>query len=262
MTPTPMQVEDGQVVAHEPVGASYRILTLVLPTIAALARPGQFVHLRLAMLEDAVLRRPFSIYRADDRYLSILYKSVGRGTAAMTHLQPGAVLSVIGPLGNGFPEPAAASLPVCVAGGYGIAPLSFLARRIGRPGVLFVGGAGANDILCLEEFRTLGWDIHVATEDGSIGTCGLVTLPLDAWLTTQQGALEFFACGPNGLLKAVGERAARGNWRAWLSIDRHMGCGVGACLACVQKIQKDGIEMLVRVCKEGPVFEARNVVWE
>jgi dihydroorotate dehydrogenase electron transfer subunit len=262
MTPTAMHVEDGQVIAHERVGASYRILTLALPAITALARPGQFVHLRLAMLEDAVLRRPFSIYRVDGAHLSILYKSIGRGTAAMTDLHPGAVLSVIGPLGNGFPEPAAASLPVCVAGGYGVAPLSFFARRIGRPGVLFTGGAGGHDILCLEDFKALGWDIHVATEDGSMGERGLVTAPLDAWLAGRRDNLEFFACGPNGLLKAVGQRAMHGDWKAWLSIDRHMGCGVGACLACVQKIRKDGVEVLLRVCKEGPIFEARDVVWE
>jgi dihydroorotate dehydrogenase electron transfer subunit len=262
MTPTAMHVEDGQILAHQAVGASYRILTLTLPTIAPLARPGQFVHLRLAMLQDAVLRRPFSIYRVEGEQLSILYKSVGRGTAAMKGLQPGSVMSVIGPLGNGFPEPDPASRPVCVAGGYGVAPLSFFARRLGRPGVLFAGGAGGHDILCLEDFKALGWDVHVATEDGSIGTRGLVTAPLDAWLGGQQGPLEFFACGPNGLLKAVGERAMRRNWKAWLSIDRHMGCAVGACLACVQKIRKDGVDVLVRVCKEGPIFESRDVVWE
>ncbi len=262
MTQTGMHIEDGKVIAHEPIGASYRVLTLDLPTVAPCATPGQFIHVRIAMLHDAVLRRPFSIYRVDGDRLSILYKSVGRGTAAMKDLQPGDTLSVIGPLGNGFPLPAADATPVMVAGGYGVAPLYFLASRLPRKGLLFVGGAGGHDILCVDDFRTLGWDVRVATEDGSIGTRGLVTTPLDAWLAESHGQPEIYACGPNGMLKAVGDRALRGGWKAWLSLDRHMGCGVGACLACVQKVRKSGGETLARVCKEGPVFAAGDVIWE
>ena len=259
-----MHVEDGPVVAHESVGAAYRVLTLRLPSVAAKARPGQFVHLRLAMLSDAVLRRPFSIYKADGDCLSILYKTVGRGTAAMKTVEVGAVVNVLGPLGNGFPLPAAdaSSVPVLVAGGYGVAPLSFLASQLPRTGLLFVGGATANDILCVDRFKALGWDVRLATDDGSLGQRGLVTAPLDTWLAEAPREPEFFACGPNGMLKAVGERAIAGGWKGWLSLDRHMGCAVGACLACVQKIRRDGGETLARVCKEGPIFEAREVVWE
>lgn len=259
-----MHIEDGTVVAHEPVGAAYRVLTLRLPTVAAKARPGQFVHLRLAMLHDAVLRRPFSIYQVDGDCLAILYKTVGRGTAAMKDLAPGATVSVIGPLGNGFPLPEAkaTAVPVLVAGGYGVAPLYFLATRLARTGLLFVGGATRADILCVDQFTTLGWDVRLATDDGSLGMRGLVTAPLDTWLTDARREPEFFACGPNGMLKAVGERAITGGWTGWLSLDRHMGCGVGACLACVQRIRKDGAETLARVCKEGPIFESREIVWE
>lgn len=258
-----MHVEEGLVLRHDPEGAAYRVITLRLPTIAPLAVPGQFVHIRLAMLTDAVLRRPFSIYRTDGDQLSILYKAVGRGTAAMKDLVPGASLSVMGPLGNGFPLPAPVSVPVLVAGGYGVAPLFFLARQVQKPGILFVGGAKRDDILAVEPFRALGWETRIATEDGTLGTKGLVTVPLDAWLADWQGpAPELFSCGPNGLLKAVGDRAIAGGWRGWLSLDRHMGCAVGACLACVQKVRRNGVVTLARVCKEGPVFEARDVVWE
>lgn len=260
-----MRLESGTVISHARQGAAYRVLTLRVPGIAGAAQPGQFVHVRIATLHDAVLRRPFSIYRVEGDALSILYKTVGRGTEAMQTLAPGDALSVLGPLGNGFPLPLAAGrFPVLVAGGYGVAPLYFLARRMTLNGVLFVGGARAADILLADEFRAIGWTVETATEDGSAGTKGLVTAPLNAWLKVGPGDLapEFFACGPNGMLKAVGECAIRGGHRAWLSLDRHMGCGVGACLACVQKILVDGQETLVRVCKEGPVFEARDVVWE
>jgi dihydroorotate dehydrogenase electron transfer subunit len=127
-----------------------------------------------------------------------------------------------------------------------------------------MGGAKAGDILCAKDFRRLGWKVVVATEDGSMGTRGLVTRPLDKWLSMELvEEAEFFVCGPDGLLRAVGERAKLFGWKAWLSLDKHMGCGVGACLACVQKIKTaDGEEVLARVCREGPVFEAREVVWE
>lgn len=259
-----MRTEIGTVISHVSMGPEYRVLTVKLPGITREAKPGQFVHLRIAQLHDALLRRPFSIYRVDDQHLSILYKTVGRGTAAMQCLKTGDSLSLIGPLGNGFPlELKAHTIPVLVAGGYGVAPLFFLARRLPHKGVLFVGGAKAADILLTGEFEQLGWDVRIATDNGSLGTQGLVTAPLDAWLKEipAGSSPEFFACGPNGMLKAVGDRALHGHWNAWLSLDRHMGCGVGACLACVQKVRLNGQETLARVCKDGPVFEAREVIW-
>jgi dihydroorotate dehydrogenase electron transfer subunit len=260
-----MHIENGKVIQHVPIGAGYKVLTLQLPEIAAKAKPGQFIHIRIAALQDAVLRRPFSIYRVEGETLSILYKSVGRGTEVMQRLASEETLSILGPLGNGFPLPLSDDrTPVLVAGGYGVAPLYFLARELQRKGILFIGGARAADILLADEFRRLGWEVEIATEDGSLGVKGLVTVPLDAWLKTRRADLtpEFFACGPNGLLKAIGKRAIQDGFKAWLSLDRHMGCGVGACLACVQKVQFEGQETLVRVCKEGPVFEAREVIWE
>lgn len=259
-----MYIQNGKVLRHEPVRGDYRLLSLELPAIAAVAKPGQFIHLRVALLHDAVLRRPFSICGTVNGSVSMLYKTVGRGTAAMEAMQPGQALSVMGPLGNGFPLPLRSGThPVLVAGGYGVAPLFFLAARMNRTGDLFVGAAKAADVLCVDQFEELGWTVHVATEDGSLGTAGLVTAPLDAWLDrrTAPEAPEFYACGPNGMLKAVGDRALSRGLNAWLSLDRHMGCGVGACLGCVQRIRRDGQEMLARVCKEGPVFETREVVW-
>lgn len=260
-----MREENGTVTSHVPAGADYRVLTLALPGVAAEAKPGQFVHLRVASLHDALLRRPFSIYRVDGETLSILYKNVGRGTAAMQHLGTGDSVSVLGPLGNGFPlDLPAQATPVLVAGGYGVAPLYFLARQLPRTGTLFIGGAKAADILLADEFRKLAWQVEIATEDGSLGTRGLVTAALDAWMKARPPAAPaaFYACGPNGMLKAVGNRALQGNLKAWLSLDRHMGCGVGACLACVQKVRLAGKESLARVCTDGPIFEARDVIWD
>ena len=261
-----MQLENATILEHRDQGAGYRLLRLAAPQIAPQVQPGQFVHLRVPRLEAAVLRRPFSIYKAENGELALLYKAVGRGTGVLASVTAGEAVSLIGPLGHGFPlDLPAGRVPVLVAGGYGMAALYLVARRLAVLGLVFVGGRSAPDILCVEEFEALGWKVYVATEDGSRGVRGLVTGPLDAWLAEGRAGRtpEFFACGPNGLLEVVGQRAMQNDWRAWLSVDRHMGCGVGACLTCVVKLKDaDGTWLWARSCKEGPVFESRQINWD
>ncbi len=253
-----------EIVRHEKIAGDYRLLDLAAGALAENARPGQFVHMRIPGLEAGALRRPFSIFNARDDVLQILYKSVGRGTEIMKNLVAGDELKVIGPLGNGFPLDGDGE-PVLVAGGYGVAPLYFLATRLERRGVLVVGGRAADDILVPKLFRELGWRVEIATVDGSAGVKGLVTLPLQAELERLRGANSaamLFACGPDGMLKAVADLACQSNCKAWLSLDKHMVCGVGACLACVQKLRRsDGSTWIGRVCSDGPIFEAGEIVW-
>jgi dihydroorotate dehydrogenase electron transfer subunit len=257
-------MENAQVLEHRDIQGGYKRLVLRAPGIAPEVRPGQFVHLRVPHLEAAVLRRPFSVFTADDDSLAILYKDIGHGTAVLKGAAPGETISLIGPLGRGFRVDIGERVPVLVAGGYGMAALYLLARALPARGVAFFGGKTAGDILCVDEFEALGWRVIIATEDGSRGERGLVTVPLDAWLDSgPPGPPEFFACGPMDMLRAIGERAIAGDWKAWLALDRHMGCGVGACLTCVQKIRTpDGGWTWQRVCREGPVFESREIVWE
>ena len=245
-------------------GGGYSELVLASPRIAAAVRPGQFIHLRIPDLHGAVLRRPFSLYRAAGDKLHILYKSVGLGTAAMNRLEDGCEVSVLGPLGNGFTLELEGRSPVLIAGGYGVAPLYYLAEKLPVKGRLLVGGRSAQDILLVDEFKKLGWQVEVATDDGSAGRHGLVTVLLDELLKTCATISPvFYACGPDGMLKALAQRALERGLPAWLSLDKHMGCGVGACLACVTRIRnEDGTESWKRVCKDGPVFSAREVVWE
>jgi len=254
----------GSVIRQTPLTAGYWSLELEAGLLAKQARPGQFVHVRVPRLEQSALRRPFSISGVRGGVLEILYKTVGRGTGEMSHLCPGDPVQVIGPLGNGFPLETR-GVPVLVAGGYGVAPLSFLASRLNRKGVLLAGGRSAGDVLSTGAFERLGWQVQVATQDGSRGEKGLVTVLLDKELLRLKASgeqAELYACGPDGMLRAVGERAVAAGCRGWLSLDKHMVCGVGACLACVQKLRReDGSEWIGRVCHDGPVFEAREIVW-
>jgi len=236
------------------------------PRVAPEVRPGQFVHIRIPHLNEALLRRPFSVYQAEGDRLSVLYKDIGRGTHAMSSLKIGESINLIGPLGRPYPIHQDGGFPVLVAGGYGMAALYLVARNQPTKGIAFFGGATATDILCVPEFEALGWEVCVSTESGEVGTQGIVTHTLDAWLA-REGAgktMEFFACGPNAMLRAVADRAVRFNTTAWISMDRNMGCGVGACLTCVQKVRdQNGADWKwARVCTEGPVFECREIVWD
>jgi dihydroorotate dehydrogenase electron transfer subunit len=254
--------ETAALAKQETQGGGYLLMTLHAPQTAALARPGQFVHMRIPGLGVAALRRPFSIFDAEGGSLFILYKCVGHGTEMLASLAPGAVVDVVGPLGNGFPTPCEGALPVFAAGGHGVAPLHFLARGMPTTGHVFIGGRTAADVVCVRDFEKIGWTAHTTTEDGSLGTRGRVTDALLPWqaarLATKPG-LEFFAGGPRGMLRALAERV---DAPFWVSLDRHMVCGVGACLACVQKIKMpDGSVAQLRVCHDGPVFNARDVQW-
>jgi dihydroorotate dehydrogenase electron transfer subunit len=259
-----MDIQLAKVLDNRKAGKEYRLLKLVAGSIAPKVRPGQFIHLKVPGLDDAVLRRPFSVYKADRRTITILYKTVGRGTGAMGSMVKGDKVSILGPLGNGFPAISRGTFPVLVAGGYGVAPLSMLASLSQVRGVVFIGGACREDVLCAGDFRKKGWKVMISTEDGSLGQRGMVTDVLDKWLKGSRAShpLVFYACGPDGMLKAVGKRVKQLGCRGWFSLDKHMGCGMGACLACVQRIRSGGGELLVRICREGPVFEASEIIWE
>lgn len=290
-----LHIEKVTVLEQQILGGDYRVLKFASGKIAAEIKPGQFIHLRVAERHDFVLRRPFSVFKADQQSLTVLFKIIGKGTKILAQLCAGDKASIIGPLGNGFPIPASKIYPLLVAGGYGSAALYLLAERARQKGVVFIGGETADDILCADDFRRLGWNVQIATEDGSAGQKGLVTDILTEYLSKNIGRalaaspsssghdrhfasegptqkylqprMALYACGPMGMLEAVAGIAISGDWKAWLSLDRHMGCGVGACLACVQKIKVAGKRgtsdswKWARICTEGPVFECREIVW-
>jgi dihydroorotate dehydrogenase electron transfer subunit len=261
-----MLEQTAQIVSNERSTDSYFRLVLRAPQIAPLIQPGQFAHVRVAPMKDALLRRPFSIFQVTGDTFSIFYKTVGRGTDALARMRAGGELNVIAPLGHGFTVPkSGGEIPLLVAGGYGMAAMFLLAQRSPQRGIVFVGGRRRVDILCEKEFAALGWDVRVTTEDGSHGEKGLVTQPLLAEIRNSKFEIrncKLFACGPTPMLKAVGKIAEDFNVPAELSMDEHMCCGVGVCLTCVIPVKTgDGWEYQ-RTCTEGPVFDSRKIVLE
>jgi dihydroorotate dehydrogenase electron transfer subunit len=237
--------------------------------LAAEARPGQFVMVRPVKFSEPLLPRPFSIHRLQGDRVELLFKVIGRGTKQLADLKKGDLLEVRGPLGRGY-DFSTAQNPILVAGGMGVAPLLFLAETWKRSSPknqkgtlrLFIGARNRGELLCLKEFERTGAEIFAATEDGSYGRKGLVT----RWLTStiQMTSLDqtLYVCGPNPMLKAVRNWAVPKGIPCQLSLETHMACGLGACLGCVVARKKETGVAYVNVCQEGPVFDAREVLWD
>ena len=253
--------EKCKVLVHQEIGSGYRYLIVEVPKMAAELVPGQFVHVKVPALEMSALRRPFSVFDATDGMVVMLYKTVGRGTAALNGVQEGDEINILGPLGHGFPTECSGTA-LLVGGGFGVAPLHFLAKRLPGKKILFAGGRTQNDLLAIDRFQLIpNTELKLATNDGSVGAKGFVTLPLDetsAGLKAKGEKFELVTCGPDGLLKAVTDRALANDAPGWISCDRHMICGVGACYACIQKTVRGNS----RCCIEGPIFAAKDLIWE
>jgi dihydroorotate dehydrogenase electron transfer subunit len=220
-----------------------------------------------------LLRRPFSIHKADGKQgrIEILYEVVGEGSAALSQRKAGEVLDIIGPLGRGFalntPSENSGKDIVLVAGGMGVAPLFFLAQKLqeslakkkNRSRIcVLIGAKTSNHILCASELRRLGGHVSIATDDGSLGFRGKVTALLRRILDTRGcGVSNIYACGPHPMLSALSKLAHIYAIPAQVSLEAHMACGFGACLGCAVAT----IDGYKRVCKEGPVFNAEEIVW-
>jgi dihydroorotate dehydrogenase electron transfer subunit len=256
-----------RVTGNELIMPGTHVLDLASPEVAASASPGQFVHIRCGPSWDPLLRRPMSIYKIRPSGVSLMVRAVGSGSEIIAASPPGAELDCLGPLGRPFAlEPSRRQL-VLVGGGYGVAPLiAFAEHALARrcEVILLVGAASAVQVfpaaLVPPEV-----EFQVATMDGSLGHRGFVTELLPGLLSWADGV---YACGPNPMLEAVsrlcrpGARGLAGQTDSakpiQLAMEQHMGCAMGVCLGCVVKTRR-GYE---RVCRDGPVFQADDIVWE
>ncbi len=219
---------------------------------AACTLPGQFVHVRVG---DGLLRRPFSVYRADGAAIALLYRVVGRGTRWLANVARGDALDVLGPLGTPFAPPAPGERLLLVGGGVGVAPLARFVEAFGSQGTRAVMGfRSAAQVVGLAPF---GGAVEVVTEDGSAGRAGRVTDGID--LT---GVDRVLTCGPDPMMRAVAAAARAAGVRCQVAVERPMGCGVGVCLACVVPVSGPAGDLVyARACHEGPVFDAEAVRW-
>ncbi len=267
---------DGIVVKNERIEPLYFLLTVYCPSIANEIKAGQFVMFKVSGNSSPLLRRPFSVYKSfplsypekkKRGELLILYKIVGKGTQKMTEFKKGQKVNIIGPLGNGFclpplPSPAPIFL---IGGGIGIVSLYPLAEMlVPHPLYVFIGGKTRNDILCEEDFKKLNVSkIHIATEDGSLGYKGTVIELFSSQMKSfeKRKSPHIYSCGPVGMLKSLAKALKSKNVLCQASFEARMACGFGACWGCVIKTN-DPITPYQRVCKEGPVFNLRDVVWE
>jgi dihydroorotate dehydrogenase electron transfer subunit len=259
--------------ANTHLSADYCLIALEAPEIAAAARPGQFVMVKPRAGTDPLLRRPFSIFEVlrdwDGRPegVTLLNKRVGVGSGLLYDAAPGEHLDCLGPLGRPFEVPRAGEQAWMVAGGVGLAPFATLTDALlagGITAVLFYGARRAADLHCADRFRARGIRVVTATEDGSEGDAGLVTVPLARQLAARAGSpVRLYACGPTPMMRAVAALAAREGCRCDVSLEQVMGCGLGGCYSCVVGVRgADGQAHFVRSCVNGPVFDAAALSWD
>jgi dihydroorotate dehydrogenase electron transfer subunit len=263
--------ELSEVLVHRRTG-DYHLLNLVAPTIANQARPGQFVALQPGLDRSFLLRRPFSIHRVERHgagfgTLEIVFDVVGPGTEVLSKLRPHDTLDVLGPLGRPFTLPDEPISCLLVGGGYGVAPLFFLAEELRVRGcrIDFLAGAATTDRLFKAiEAKRLGRTAVITTEDGSSGQRGVVTDPMPA-LMAQARTQMIFACGPMPMLAAASRIAAAAGVACQVSVEELMGCGTGICYSCViPMLDGSGDEPFrpARSCVEGPVLDGASIAWE
>jgi len=290
-----------QILTNKEIAQSHFQMEFACPEIAAIAKPGQFIHLLIDPKRDPLLRRPFTIYKVKNDSIEILFQVVGRGSHLLSQKHPGNEVRVMGPLGNSFLIPDELDIAILVGGGIGVASLMMLAEELQRQGVYSIGLIGAQNcerILCVNEFQESEVEVYLATDDGSCGYHGFVTELLNKILSNPQGSQineaygkqkwakrqkgkradelddknvsrfafhysHIYACGPDGMLKSTAEIATKFHLPAQLALENRMACGVGACLGCVLKLKSadDDFEYK-RACVEGPIFNAQEIIWD
>ncbi len=280
-------LEDGRILDQVAWEGAQFIMRIEAPRCAARAQPGSFVHLTVD--DDIPMRRPLSIMRADPKagWIEVLYKIVGPGLAALSRRRAGEVLSVLGPIGQGFTLHPERPWPLLVGGGVGIPPMVFLAEAARddsraawrplvlmgseipfpfrtKPSTILVPDLPAGTIACMPLLDAWGIPSRLASRSGFPGCYdGFVTELAAEWLGSLDGAalekVEIFACGPTPMLEATARVARRFGLPCQVSLEEFMACAVGGCAGCAVCVETPAGPAMKRVCVDGPVFEAAQV---
>lgn len=250
-----MYQELSEVIYTEKLAADIFEMHLMSKNIASAALPGQFVHIRVNQSLHPLLRRPISIHSVDTSkgIVAIIYRLVGMGTEELSHVKPGELLDVMGPLGKSFP--LSDKRCAVVGGGIGTAPLLELAKRLP---VCDAYLGFRSEPYKIDAFAAHCKEVYVSTEDGSSGCKGYITDQLESQLTRYEAV---YTCGPTALMQKVVELCNAHDIECYVSIEERMGCGIGACLVCACKVkEQNGDWHHKKACKDGPVFDGKEVV--
>ena len=250
---------DLSVVSVEHIHERYVLIKLTQALPLPEMVPGQFVEVRVDGSPKTFLRRPISIHFVDREHneLWLLVATVGDGTRKLAQLQSGDLLNCVLPLGNGFTPAKPGEKVLLVGGGVGVAPLLYMGAEMAKARIeptFLLGARTQKDLLMLAAFEQYG-RVFVTTEDGSAGEKGFVT---NHSLLQQEHFDRISTCGPTPMMKAVARLAKVQDIDCEVSLENLMACGVGACLCCVENTT----EGHVCVCKEGPVFNTRKLLWQ
>jgi dihydroorotate dehydrogenase electron transfer subunit len=232
--------------------------TIDCPDIAAIAQAGQFVHIKV---DGFSLRRPISICEIDriNGTIRIVFEVRGEGTKKLADYNENSCIDMIAPLGRGFTLLVPSKKAIVIGGGIGVPPMVEVAKHYQNNATAIIGFRTANAVILKEDFEHNGSTVLLCTDDGSIGRKGFVTHALQAHLEREKADI-IYACGPHPMLKGVIELADKYHIPCEVSLEERMACGVGACLGCACKTVKNGKEYFAHVCKDGPVFDSKEVI--
>ncbi len=255
-----MYDESVSILENKKVNDEYFKLIFSSPRLSKKVLPGQFLNIQIEDHHGLLLRRPFSYYRISGSKIEILYEILGRGTGLLAQKRKGHRLKVLGPLGRPFSQKLNGKKRILVAGGVGVPPLVYLAETVEenpKNQFLLIGCKSKNEVLPKKELAKVKGEIRYATNDGSYGRRGFVTVLLHDLLKKENPKSLFIqTCGPNVMMSAVMNLAKEFGVEGEASIDERMACGVGACLGCVVETH----EGFKTSCVEGPVFSFSELV--
>ncbi|OGU64493.1 MAG: dihydroorotate dehydrogenase [Stygiobacter sp. RIFOXYC12_FULL_38_8] len=249
-----MLIEKSILEAKRQLGERIFQIKLFSPRIAKLAKPGQFCNIKVSESDFPLLRRPFSISNVEGDSIYFLFDIHGEGTKILSEKSLGDELDILGPLGNGFNYDGDYSTAIIVAGGLGSAPFPFLTSKLDKKKVVSFVGARNSSLVLTEDLL----NVQAATDDGSLGFKGTVVELLTDYVEKNNlTSFRIFSCGPNPMLKALQQICIERNYDCQISIECAMACGFGICQGCpVETTNGEGYKL---VCKDGPVFEAKEV---
>ena len=257
---------EAEILSNKPIAPGIFDMSARFPEDLSDARAGQFAMIYMRN-EKNLLPRPISVcdFDSENHWLRFIYKVVGEGTGSLSELRAGDRARVLAPLGNGFNVTANRKHVAIVGGGVGVPPLLGLAKavRAKNPGarITVVLGFATKDAFLVNDFASIpGVDVNITTDDGSLGYHGnTVGFMRDSGLDCD----TVYACGPRIMLKFLAELCAEKDMACFVSMEERMGCGLGACVGCVVLVRPrgEGQNFYKKVCKDGPVFNAREVVW-